>query len=280
MVRIAAIGDNDVDCYLSTGQMYPGGNCLNVAVLARRLGAETAYIGAVADDPAGRLMQEVLKYENVLSDRLHIVEGMTAYCIIEHKDSDRIFVTNDLGVSHFTPSEADVNYLENFDSAHVGHTSGLDKYVPLFAEKTLISYDFSTCATDALIEKMSPFLWFATVSAGDLAEDEALRMMNKIKQHGAKWVMATRGSHGALLCHGEKLWQVKPVQVDAVDTLGAGDTMIARVLIGLLKNEDPQLALTAAAFSAAQTCTYFGAIGHGKPIDLSVSLDDIKLAIA
>ena len=40
MVKIAAMGDNVVDCYPARNQMYPGGNCLNVAVQARRFGAQ------------------------------------------------------------------------------------------------------------------------------------------------------------------------------------------------------------------------------------------------
>jgi len=53
--RIVAFGDNVVDCYRDRQQMFPGGNCVNHAVFARRFGAETAYAGAVSDDaPAAR----------------------------------------------------------------------------------------------------------------------------------------------------------------------------------------------------------------------------------
>ncbi|KAB2865536.1 MAG: hypothetical protein F9K43_16945 [Bauldia sp.] len=65
MVRIAAFGDNDVDCYLSDGRMYPGGNCFNLSVFARRYGAGTAFVGAVAEDAAGRLMRATLAAEGV-----------------------------------------------------------------------------------------------------------------------------------------------------------------------------------------------------------------------
>lgn len=272
MVRIAAIGDNDVDCYLSTGQMYPGGNCLNVAVMAARLGAQAAYIGAVGKDAAGALMQETLKLENVSTERLRIEDGKTAYCIIDHKNADRIFVSYDLGVSHFTPSQQDIDYLAGFEAAHIGHTSGLDQWVPQFAEKTRISYDFSTRATDELIAKMSPHIWLATISAGDMPEEEAALVIEKIQQAGAHWVMATRGSEGAVLHQGTQKWTTKPVKVETVDTLGAGDTMITRVLIGLLRGESPQLAMDEAAKAAAQTCTYYGAVGHGKAIDVPDAL--------
>ena len=42
MVRIVAVGDNVVDCYMAQGRMFPGGNCLNVSVFARLFGAATA----------------------------------------------------------------------------------------------------------------------------------------------------------------------------------------------------------------------------------------------
>ncbi|WOC15272.1 PfkB family carbohydrate kinase [Pseudochrobactrum sp. MP213Fo] len=272
MVRIAAIGDNDVDCYLSTGQMYPGGNCFNVAIMASRLGAEAAYIGAVGRDAAGALMRDTLVLENVSIERLRIEDGKTAYCIIDHKDSDRIFVSYDLGVSHFTPSEQDIAWLSRFDAAHIGHTSGLDQWMPEFAKKTRISYDFSTRATDELIAAMSPHIWLATVSAGDLQETEAQALINKIQNAGADWVLATRGSQGAVLCHGTQRWEAQPVKVETVDTLGAGDTMITRVLIGLLQGEDPQSAMENAAKAAAETCTYYGAVGHGSKIDVPDAL--------
>ncbi|WP_353646892.1 PfkB family carbohydrate kinase [Mesorhizobium sp. WSM2239] len=54
-----------------------------------------------------------------------------------------------------------------------------------------------------------------------------------------------------------------------MDTLGAGDTFIARVLVGLLEGEAPQSLLQAAADAAAHTCTYLGAVGYGVPIDVA-----------
>ncbi|TJX04127.1 MAG: ribokinase, partial [Mesorhizobium sp.] len=56
--------------------------------------------------------------------------------------------------------------------------------------------------------------------------------------------------------------------VEPVDTLGAGDTFIARTLFGLLKGETPQDILGHAAEAAAATCKYYGAIGHATAIDI------------
>ena len=37
-VRFAAIGDNCMDVYDKTGEVYPGGNTVNVAVHSREIG--------------------------------------------------------------------------------------------------------------------------------------------------------------------------------------------------------------------------------------------------
>ena len=50
MPRILGIGDNTIDTYVSAGLQLPGGNAVNVAALARRLGAEASYLGCWGDD--------------------------------------------------------------------------------------------------------------------------------------------------------------------------------------------------------------------------------------
>ena len=41
-MRLAGVGDNVVDRYRDLGLMFPGGQALNVAVHARRIGIESA----------------------------------------------------------------------------------------------------------------------------------------------------------------------------------------------------------------------------------------------
>ena len=46
-MKIACVGDNCVDYYDNTGEAFPGGNPVNVAVYVRRMGGQSAYLGAV-----------------------------------------------------------------------------------------------------------------------------------------------------------------------------------------------------------------------------------------
>ena len=113
MVKIATMGDNVVDCYVLRGEMFPGGNCLNVSIFLRRSGVESAYIGRIGKDPAGDLIWDALVAEGVDVSRLGRLDGPTAWCLIGHRDNDRIFLDHDLGVSMFTPSADDLAGLES-----------------------------------------------------------------------------------------------------------------------------------------------------------------------
>ena len=109
--------------------MYPGGNCLNVAVNVRRFGAQSAYIGAIGKDPAGDLIYDALPAERVDIRRLRRLDDATAYCLIGHREAERVFLDFDLGVSMFTPTPEDFEFLSGFDAVHIGQSSGLDAYV-------------------------------------------------------------------------------------------------------------------------------------------------------
>lgn len=67
-VSILGFGDNVVDRYEHLGVMYPGGNAVNVAVYARRLGAaRSAYMGIFGTDDAAEHVIESLVDEGVSS---------------------------------------------------------------------------------------------------------------------------------------------------------------------------------------------------------------------
>jgi fructoselysine 6-kinase len=272
MVKIAAVGDNVVDCYVSRGLMYPGGNCLNVSVFARRFGAKSAYIGAIGADPAGRLITASLNEEGVDTSRLRVVEGQTAYCVIGHRGADRLFLTSNLGVSVFEPSGEDVVFLRGFDAVHVGQSSGLDRFVPAIAAAAPLSYDFSVRRDAVHREAIGPLCFLSSISGGDIPPDEAESIADHLLALGSQWVLVTRGDEGATLARAGARFRVAAFPADAVDTLGAGDAFTARVLFGIMCGEAPQNTLEAASIAAASICEYFGAVGHGAPLDIAADL--------
>ncbi|OQP86408.1 ribokinase [Rhizobium rhizosphaerae] len=269
--RILAFGDNVVDCYRDQNLMFPGGNCVNHAVFARRAGAETAYAGAVCDDDAGRLIRQALVEEGVDITSLRTEEGQTAYCVIETQDGDRQFVGANLGVSIIAPSQADIARLSAFDAVHTGRSSHIDAWLPRFAEATKISYDCATVHDPERVAQVAPHCFLIAFSAGGMSRNDALALAERARAAGARWSLVTRGIEGALLSGPRGIVEAPAKPVDALDTLGAGDTYIANVLVGLLDALEPAAILKKAADAAAQTCLMRGAFGHPAPMQVDLS---------
>ena len=89
-MKIACVGDNCIDFYDETGMACPGGNPVNVAVYARRLGAETAYLGAVGTDRFGDMLMERLEAEHVDISHVQRLEGPSALCHVTMREGDRV----------------------------------------------------------------------------------------------------------------------------------------------------------------------------------------------
>ena len=273
MTRIVAVGDNVVDCYHALDQMFPGGNSLNLSLFARRFGATTSYLGAIGQDAAGDAIQKALAAEGVITERLRVLPGPTAYCVIGHRKGDRVFLKFDLGVSMFQPEEKDFDFVKTFDAVHIGQSSGLDAHLDRFAAAARLSYDFSTRRDADHRASIAPLCYLASISGGDLDLSDAKALLRSTLDAGAQWGLVTRGEEGALLGRGDQIFSVAAVAIDAIDTLGAGDTFIARTLVGLLRDEDPSKLLEAAAQAAAETCTRIGAVG--SPAKMAVDAGDI-----
>jgi fructoselysine 6-kinase len=273
MARIAAAGDNVVDCYPRLDSMFPGGNCLNVAVFARRLGHATAYVGAVAEDAAGRTIRHALQAEGVATERLRVLpQGRSAYCMIGLDHGERLFLDHDPGVSRFAPDADDLAYVAAFDAVHVGQSSGLDDHLGQLAARARLSFDFSTKRTHPRRDEILARCFLATFSAGELADAGVRALADHALARGAAWVLLTRGRRGAVLAGGGATFEVAAAPCRVVDTLGAGDAFTALTLGALLDGQEPPEAfLPRAAALAARTCEHFGAIGHPAPLDLQPS---------
>lgn len=268
MASVVSFGDNVVDCYEDHGLMFPGGNALNVSVFANRFGASASYVGAVGDDPAGHHVRAALVGEGVEVSRLRIVAGGTAFCVIGNRNGEREFLRADLGVSIISPNKGDLAHIEDFDALHTGRSSHVDDHVDAFADRTRLSFDFAVVRDSARIARIAARCFLASFSAGDLSRSETAELVQAAIRAGARWCLVTRGRAGALLAGKDGVVEIPAPDVKPVDTLGAGDTFIARALVGLLDGEVPAELLSAGASAAGETCRRVGAFGHPAPVDI------------
>ncbi len=268
--RVASIGDNVVDRYVERGIMFPGGNAVNVAVHVRRLGATAAYIGAVGTDRAGQVVLAALRDEGVDTSAVRVLEGPNAAATVRVVDGNRVFAGGSPGVSRFQPSERDLELLGGFDIVHTGECSYLEEYLPaLRLASARLSFDFSERPWD-YVKTYARHVDVAIASLPTGDRSVAERAARALRALGPEVAAVTMGPAGAVLDDGAMHYAAAGTG-RIVDTLGAGDSFIARLLTGLAMDEPHEATLEAATTYATRTCSTFGAFGHEASIDIPTS---------
>lgn len=267
MARILGLGDNTVDTYVDRGLQFPGGNAVNVAVMAHRLGADAAYLGCVGEDAGGDLLCAALAAEGVDLSRVRRRPGPTARARLAHDAGDRRFLGSDPGVRADYRLEADdFAYIAGFDLVHSSIFSDLGAdLAPVRRAARRLAFDFSTRTSEDVLRRFAPGLDLAFLSAADRSDEEAEALVAQTIDLGAECVVVTRGAAGAVAGRGGRRARQPALPTRVIDTLGAGDGLIAGFLVAVLDGAPLDAALTAGAVFAAQVCTWEGGFGHGRP---------------
>ncbi|MFC3298456.1 sugar kinase [Arthrobacter agilis] len=285
-MRVLGYGDNIIDRFIDRRRSYPGGNSVNFSVFARRLGAESAYLGVFGDDSFGDHLKESLVAESVDISRSITRHGPSGWTNIHLQDGERRFLDwNGGGVTlaePFRPSGKDVDYLSGFDVAHSSVYSGIEEHLPvLHSAVARLSFDFSSDddrRTDDYLAAVCPSVDLAQFSCADLSYRDSRDLLLAAIRHGAGAALATRGTDGALFLDGSTFHEDGADHVAAssiVDTMGCGDAYLTAFLLHLLqagwsRDHRPDAADVAAAMRrgarySARQCTVEGAFGRGRP---------------
>lgn len=86
--------------------------------------------------------------------------------------------------------------------------------------------------------------------------------MHALRSRGAGTVIVTRASEPLLLLDEEGLLEVAPPRLEVVDSAGAGDSLTAGVVAGMVRGEPPRDAITLGAAAGALNVTRHG-LGSG-----------------
>lgn len=268
-MRVIGVGDNTVDRYLHRGMMYPGGNCVNIAVLAHRFGHTASYLGYLGSDAHGRLIKNALIEEGIDTSHCRILPGKNAYCEVTLVDGDRVFGKFSQGVrDQITLDTEDLAFIAKHDLTHTSIYSYTEKYLePLRTVSKTISFDFSQEWDRAYLQDVLPWVNIAFLSNPGVAPSENKELMLWAAAQGPQIIILTMGEMGALMFDGHQFHHQAIIPTEnLVDTLGAGDAFAARFLVDHLSGLPLAQSLQNAAMSASETCQYFGAFGHGQTL--------------
>ncbi len=258
--KLAAVGDNCMDVYDRTGEAYPGGNPVNVAVYTVRLGGTASYTGVVGSDRYGALMREAIAGKGVDVSHLRTEPGATAVSHVELVDGDRVFGEYDEGVmEHFRMTQEDMDFLAGHDLVVTGLWSHTAPDLPqLKARGVKIAFDCADKLGDPRAEQALPYVDYAFFSH-DGEMEQVREFLRAAHAKGPALAVATRGERGSLAFDGERFFEHGIVPCKVVDTMGAGDSFIAGFLYGLLRGMDIPGCMAQGAQCSSITLGYGGA---------------------
>ncbi len=254
-----------------------GGDCLNVALALRRLGASVGFAGLIGDDQLGEYLQTVISAAGIDARGLRRTKkGRTSSCLVLINSSgERTFFYYGGASDLFSLSDVDMSQLDGTSVVHVGGTYSLPQFdgegaAKLFSEArsraVLTSMDVTWDTTGqwlSVIEPCLPHLSLFMPSIGEakhIAGSEVPEDIAEfIQEKGVRTAVIKLGQRGCYVKHGaEPGFFTAAFRTRVVDTTGAGDSFVAGFLTGVLKGWDMR---TCAAFACAVAAMNIRAVG-------------------
>jgi ribokinase len=268
----------------SAARFSPGGKGGNQAVAAARLGAEVRMVGCVGDDAFGAQLLAGLRAEHVGTDHVRVTEGTPtglAMIAVDHAGENLITVAP--GANHEVGPD-------DVAAAHPGDVLVISAEVPVHAIRSALArqaflriLNLAPVPPDAaaIIADYADRLDWLVVNESEAAAllgrppgtpagpDAATEAAAALVTAGARHAVVTAGAHGAALAGPKGTDVIRAFPVDAVDTVGAGDTFVGALAVALAAGVRALDAVRAAAAAGAAAVTRRGAqTAMPRPADI------------
>lgn len=268
-----------IDYYRNTGECFPGGNAVNVAVHAAKLGAEAEYMGNLGTDAFAEVIRKALDAFGVDHDYCPVLEGKTTkVCYYDVTDGERSFVKISEGESWAGPmklTRADLVHLAQADLIVSSCNAKMpEQMTAVQALPPVFAYDFGEkekYRTKEYYDSVCGSIDLAMFSCKPMEEEAFREFCSPLHRRGVIHVLATVGAEGQLLSAGGRIIKRGIQKVVPSDTMGAGDSFLAAFLntlmsLGWQKNrlmpeQALQEALQAGQEVSANNCMQQGGFG-------------------
>ena len=260
--------------FITTG----GGCAANAAVATARLGGHVAFAGPLGgnnDAVSERILADLATEGIECSGCVRVADGTTSVSLIliDASGEKMIATRRGVGLADVLPenakalvAEVDAVLIDNRFPAFVTAVceAARRREIPV-----VIDLDQATRVDDPLFK----------LGTHVIASSEALRGIAKTTDLGAAlrqlalhldgFVAVTDGPNGVYWLEGETLRHMPAFQVEAIDSLGAGDAFHAGFTLALAEGRNIEAALRFASAAAALKCTKFGG-ASGAPMRAEV----------
>jgi sugar/nucleoside kinase (ribokinase family) len=274
-----------------------GGSSSIMACGAARLGLDVSFCGVVGDDDAGRLALGLLRDRGVDVAACRIDRSApTAVTVILARDVDRAILTSLGTIGALTADDIPADLVARARHLHVGSTAlqprlraGLpDLFRHARASGTTTSFD-ANWDPDERWEDLDGLLATADVCFPNLAEGR--RWTGRTEPAEVARAIVTRagvagrhsearpltvalklGAEGAIAVLGDEVVHASAPSVQVVDTTGAGDTLDAGFVTGMLRGWSLERTLAFAVACGSASTQAIGGVDAQPTLEEALTL--------
>lgn len=240
----------------------PGGGGINISRAIKILGGESLAIYA-AGGPAGKRIERYLADQGIKQHRIHTTTFTRENLLLIERASGKHYrfgmPGNDISENEvhqvleaINHHAAEADFIVASGSLPPGADVGLYAHIAAIATKRNIKcvIDTSGDALKKAVEKgvciIKPNLRELSQLAGkeELSGDDQEEIaQDLISNNKAAMVVVSLGSRGAMMVTKDFIEYAVPPTVKQKSTVGAGDSMVAAMVLALSRGDDPRMAL-------------------------------------
>ena len=252
LYSVGNIAGADEESFIKSSKSTPGGSAANTIIGLSKLGVSTSFIGKIAEDDDGDLIEYNLAINGVFSNNLiYADEGSTGKCLgfVDENGERCLYV--DPGVNDEIVID-EINSL-NIMRCKIMHYASfvgdsfktqIDLLENLNSE-TILSFDPGMLYVQKGFDEIKPILDrcdILLINESELrllfkdTESDVKQLALKLLDIGISTIVVKKGSEGVFAINNESECDVKAFECDVVDTTGAGDSFNSGFLYGFLND--------------------------------------------
>ncbi|MER2056970.1 MAG: carbohydrate kinase family protein [Clostridia bacterium] len=259
----------------ASGSLNVGGEAVNEAIAAAKLGLRTGILCALGNDVAGDMVTAALQRQGIDTGRIVRSPQTPVTTMFVHDDGTRKSVTNEAHRYNFHPEKYKALFTDAralilgslfrapFDDPGIIHAvlSAAKKAGQIVIADTKLP-NFRKLTPENLADSL-PLLDYITPNEDEAryftGREQPEEMADVFLNYGVRTVIIKLGGRGCLLKNRERSVALPGYPINAVDATGAGDNFVAGFVTEILRGHSDEEALCFANACGAICATAVGA---------------------